>query len=75
MVTLFHKGRDVWVDVSFKSVFARVDRSSYILSLPKVCFSPSDLARYGLTSLRSLRTQETTDVQDFTRPPKLQYRL
>ncbi|KZV84738.1 hypothetical protein EXIGLDRAFT_776255 [Exidia glandulosa HHB12029] len=35
MVTLFHKGRDVWLDVSYKSVFARVDRSSYIVSLPK----------------------------------------
>ena len=37
MVTVFHKGRDVWLDVSFKSVYARVDRSSFIVSLPKVC--------------------------------------
>ncbi|EJD54805.1 hypothetical protein AURDEDRAFT_110282 [Auricularia subglabra TFB-10046 SS5] len=35
MVTLFHKGRDVWLDVSYKSAFARVDRSSFIVSLPK----------------------------------------
>ena len=36
MITMFHKGRDVWLDVSFKSVYARVDRSSFIVSLPKV---------------------------------------
>ncbi|KAH7101413.1 hypothetical protein BKA62DRAFT_618895, partial [Auriculariales sp. MPI-PUGE-AT-0066] len=43
MITMFHKGRDVWLDVSFKSIYSRVDRSSFIVSLPKVrFFMPND---------------------------------
>ena len=57
MITMFHKGRDVWLDISYKSVFARVDRSSFIVSLPKV-----SLICFGRVSKVSTETRMATVV-------------